>query len=137
MKKEELLARFRDEFLRGKSEEKRNEFLAKSEEKQIQSLRAWRTRLNKLKSEAPSAGIVAKTIKEAREMILKLSDMTNAERNSLKSLLADTDRAIDEFDNRKLQEEIARLEKEIDNQRNGIRAKEQELNELRNRIGNI
>lgn len=132
MTRKETVAAYAEEFLKGRSEEARAKFFAKSLDKQYQSVMSFRRRQT-LKNQAANAGGVAvgdvvRYLRQAHNMIQQIDVLSEKGSEKIRTELENLKETINNFEQIKTRQEIEKLEKEIES-RNKLKE------ELQSRLG--
>lgn len=127
MKKSDTLNLYIDEFLEGKSEVAKEEFLSRSIDRQYASVMAWKQRKNAAKMKQISFQNVLNTLKETRKSIPFLENLSSADINKLHKEIKNIENAINDYEKMRAEQEILQLESEQ-------RRITEKLNQLRKKI---
>lgn len=131
MKKEETVMALREEYLAGKSQEQRDEFISRSIDRQYSALQTWKYRARRAEKAAAAAdGDVLGFLDAARQAIPQLTEIDSATLDAIQNRIRAFYRALDKESERRRKAEIAALERrqaEIAGRLEELRAKEGEI----------
>jgi hypothetical protein len=132
MTRKETVAAYAEEFLKGRSEEARAKFFAKSLDKQYQSVMSFRRRQTLKNQGANAAGVavgdVVRYLRQAHNMIQQIDVLTDKGSEKIRTELENLKETINNFEQIKTRQEIEKLNKEIET-KNKLKA------ELESRLG--
>ncbi len=130
MSKEETIARYIDEFLKGRSPKMVEKFRAKDVDKQYFSIMQWK-RKQRLESIPPQdIDIIINNIKATKSSILNAKELTNEEVKKINILLEDIQKCLNEYISQQRVRKIQELEQkqsEIARQLQELRGEEPNL----------
>ncbi len=130
MSKEETVARYIDEFLKGRSPKMVEKFRAKDVDKQYFSIMQWK-RKQRLESIPPQdIDIIINNIKATKSSILNAKELTNEEVKKINILLEDIQKCLNEYISQQRVRKIQELEQkqsEIARQLQELRGEEPNL----------
>lgn len=111
--KEDTIRKYLDEYLKNKSEDKRQEFMSKSESKQYAAIMAWKRR-NELrdKERGLSAADVIKHAASLKTLIELTDNFNEKEMERMYEALGEAKTSLDNFHRMRKEREIKRLEQE-------------------------
>lgn len=140
LKKEDTIAKFKDEFLAGKNDFYREKFNQKTTEQQYVAIMNWKRSLKKLGNatgdlaKATFANVVNQ-LKEAHKSLTQLTALTPKDAAKVQSLIDNFKGTIDNFEKVKKEQQIAalktlqnKLQKQGKNLEKKIAKLQQELN---------
>ena len=118
MTRKETVAAYAEEFLKGRSEEARAKFFAKSLDKQYQSVMSFRRRQTLKNQGANAAGVavgdVVRYLRQAHNMIQQIDVLTDKGSEKIRTELENLKETINNFEQIKTRQEIEKLKKEIE-----------------------
>lgn len=130
MSKEETVARYIDEFLKGRSPKMVEKFRVKDVDKQYFSIMQWK-RKQRLESIPPQdIDIIINNIKATKSSILNAKELTNEEVKKINILLEDIQKCLNEYISQQRVRKIQELEQkqsEIARQLQELRGEEPNL----------
>ena len=132
MKKEETVMALREEYLAGKTQEQRDEFMSRSIDRQYSALQTWKYRSRRAGKTSASSGStdVLACLDAARQAVPQLAEIDAAVLEAIQNRIKAFYRALDKEAERRRKAEIAALERrqaEIAGRLEELRSREGEV----------